>query len=143
MFHPRAGQLVDQARIALRESTTIHGCPEHFENKMHQQTTFHSMSVCGSELTCVTQVLTQLTSGTPWLVLTAKGASAVQARLMPSHLPNKCFQCSQDCAPGTSSLSTALAASRFASALSWGGRVPRTLGDLRRCTNDACFPHLS
>ena len=83
---------------------------------MRQQTTSIPCRSVAVSWPVLLRFSVQLTSGAPWLVLAAKGASAVRARLMPSHLPNKNFQCSQDCAPGTSSPSTASTASRFASA---------------------------
>ena len=56
---------------------------------MHQQTTSTPCRSVAVSWPVLLRFSVQLTSGAPWLVLAAKGASAVQAGLMPSHLPNK------------------------------------------------------
>ena len=58
---------------------------------MHQQTTSIPCRSVAVSWPVLLRFSMHLTSGAPWLVLAAKGASAVRARLMPSHPPNKIF----------------------------------------------------
>ena len=100
------------------------------------------VSAAVRQLCCST--LFTITSGSSLAsAFNANGFSAVQARSMPSHLPNKSVSMLSGLhqAPLVRSPLQRHHAYCHASALSWGDRVPRTLRDLLRCTNGECVPH--